>query len=425
MIIEIRAKNVFSFTEQVALSMKADMRNKKFATNVHRENNFNILKVAGIYGPNNAGKTCLVRCIRAIRNVLLDQESGAVPNMFTADSVYALGVTFLFDGRKFCYDFKYDFSKKEYLYEKFSEIFKDQYGNEKEEVWLLKDKEKQEYSCADAELLPVMSLVAQNNIMIYLVDTSKFNKLSEMKRILSGFAAKIDIINMNNIPMQKTIELMKNKNGLQGKIVSFIKNADLYLENFEYVEMGNIKVDVSRSEDRPEEKVLDVPDKIMDQIRLVSTYKGVQVPSMLFDSTGTKKIAALASYIIEGIEQGRILVVDELDSSIHFKLTRAIVAMFNNELNRDAQLIFTVHDINLMDCKKMFRKEQIWFVHKDEDGVYVYSLADFTAQEGVRDTTDIIEKYRKGALGALPDPELIHSLLDMKGNKEGGSADEE
>ena len=51
--------------------------------------------------------------------------------------------------------------------------------------------------------------------------------------------------------------------------------------------------------------------------------------------------------------------------------------------------------------------------------MYVYSLSDFTAQEGVRDTTDIIEKYRKGALGALPDPELIHSLLDMKGNKEG------
>ena len=425
MIIEVRAKNVFSFTEQVALSMKADMRNKKFATNVHRENNFNILKVAGIYGPNNAGKTCLVRCIRTIRNVLLDQESGAVPNMFTADSVYALGVTFLPGGRKFCYDFKYDFSKKEYLYEKFSEIFKDQYGNENEEVWLLKDKDKQEYSCADVELLPVMSLVAQNNIMVYLVDTSKFNKLSEMKRILSGFAAKIDIINMNNIPMKKTIELMKNKNGLQGKIVSFIKNADLYLENFEYVEMGNIKVDVSRSEEKPEEKVLDVPEQIMDQIRLVSTYKGVQVPSMLFDSTGTKKIAALASYIIGGIEQGRILVVDELDSSIHFKLTRAIVTMFNNELNKDAQLIFTVHDINLMDCKKMFRKEQIWFVHKDEEGVYVYSLADFTAQEGVRDTTDIIEKYRKGALGALPDPELIHSLLDMKGNKEGGSTYEE
>ena len=82
-------------------------------------------------------------------------------------------------------------------------------------------------------------------------------------------------------------------------------------------------------------------------------------------------------------------------------------------------MIFTVHDINLMDCKRMFRKEQIWFVDKEDDGVYVYSLADFTAQQGVRDTSDIIEKYRKGALGALPEPDLIRSLLSLKGNKKG------
>ena len=142
--------------------------------------------------------------------------------------------------------------------------------------------------------------------------------------------------------------------------------------------------------EKPEEKVLDIPEQFIDQMRLTSIYKGIPVPSIIFDSTGTKKIAALASYIIEGLEQGRILVVDELDNSIHFKLTRAIVAMFNNELNTDAQLIFTVHDINLMDCKKMFRKEQIWFVHKDKDGVYVYSLAEFTAQQGVRDRKSVV-----------------------------------
>ena len=147
------------------------------------------------------------------------------------------------------------------------------------------------------------------------------------------------------------------------------------------------------------------------------------MPSLLFDSTGTKKIAALASYVIEALEQGKILVIDELDSSIHFKLTRAIVAMFNNELNESAQMIFTVHDINLMDCKRMFRKEQIWFVHKDEEGVYVYSLADFTAEDGIRDTTDIIEKYKKGVLGALPDPELSNSLLSIKGNVKAGDFD--
>ena len=236
---------------------------------------------------------------------------------------------------------------------------------------------------------------------------------------------KIDVINMNNIPMEHTIELMKNKNQLQKKVVDFIKNADLYMDNFEYVEMSNIKLDAGGAEEKPEEKVLDVPDSVMDQIRLVSTYKGVQVPSMLFDSTGTKKIAAMASYVIEALEQGRILVIDELDSSIHFKLTRATVAMFNNELNTDAQMIFTVHDINLMDCKRLFRKEQIWFVDKDENGVYVYSLSDFTAENGVRDTSDIIEKYRKGVFAALPDPELINSLLSIKGNVKEAAVDGE
>lgn len=197
------------------------------------------------------------------------------------------------------------------------------------------------------------------------------------------------------------------------------------MDNFEHVDMDQIKIDDRTENEKPDEEVLNMREKLMEQIRLVSTYKGVKVPSLIFDSTGTKKIAALASYIIEGLEKGRILIVDELDSSIHFKITRAIVEMFNNELNTNAQMIFTVHDINLMDCKRMFRKEQIWFVHKDQDGVYVYSLADFTARQGVRDTTDIMEKYRKGALGALPDPELINSLLDIKGNKKGEVVDEE
>ena len=319
----------------------------------------------------------------------------------------------------------YDAQKEEFLYEKFSEIQKDQYGNEKEILWLEKDTVNQRYSCIDQDVLLMIPLMSSNNLLCYVIDASKFEHLEKMKKIIVEFAQKIDILNMNNIPMKKTIELMKNKGDLQKKVVEFIKNADLYMDNFEYVDMDQIKIDDRTENEKPDEEVLNMREKLMEQIRLVSTYKGVKVPSLIFDSTGTKKIAALASYIIEGLENGRILIVDELDSSIHFKITRAIVAMFNNELNTNAQMIFTVHDINLMDCKRMFRKEQIWFVHKDQDGVYVYSLADFTAQQGVRDTTDIMEKYRKGALGALPDPELINSLLDIKGNKKGEVADEE
>ncbi len=417
MLIELRAKNCFSFSDEIRFSTKADMRNKKFSSNVHTENNFNILKTVGIYGPNNAGKTCLVKCIRSAKNILLNQKPRIMPNIFQESTICQLGITFLEEGREFSYDFWYDDKKEEYPYEKFAEITKDQYGNEKETVWLLKDIINGNCQYGDEDLLKMMPLISQSNLLFYLVDSSKFQQLAEMKRIVTKFASRIDIVNMNNIPLKRTINLMKNQNDLQRKVVEFIKNSDLYMDDFEYVDMDKIRVKMDSDEEKPEEKALDIPEQIMDQIRLVSVYRGVAVPSVLFDSTGTKKIAALASYIIEGIEQGRILVVDELDSSIHFKLTRAIVAMFNNELNTNAQMIFTVHDINLMDCKKIFRKEQIWFIHKDDTGIYVYSLAEFTAQQGVRDTTDIMEKYRKGILGALPDPELIRSLLSLKGNQ--------
>lgn len=420
MIIELRAKNCFSFSEKIIFTMTADMRNKKFASNVHKENNFNILKTAGVYGPNNAGKTCLVKCIRSIKGALLNQDISLMSNIFQESPICELGISFLVKGREFSYDFWYDAEKREYPYEKFMEIQKDKYGNEKQQVWLLKDSINSEYYYDDQKLVKMLAIISQSNLLFYLIDASKFERLAEMKRIATDFASRIDIINMNNIPMERTINLLKNKNNLQNKVAEFVKNADLYMDNFEYRDINRLKLEIGFKGEKPEEKVLDIPEQFIDQMRLTSIYKGVPVPSIIFDSTGTKKIAALASYIIEGLEQGRILVVDELDNSIHFKLTRAIVAMFNNELNTDAQLIFTVHDINLMDCKKMFRKEQIWFVNKDEEGVYVYSLAEFTAQQGVRDTTDVMEKYRKGVLGALPDPGLIRSLLSIKGNQKGG-----
>ena len=121
MIIEIRAKNCFVFEEEISFSMKADMRNKKFASNVHRENNFNVLKTAGVYGPNNVGKTCLVKCIRAIKSVLLNKEGRLLRNIFSDNEVCQLGVTFLSLGKKFSYDFWYNAKAGEYVYEYFAE----------------------------------------------------------------------------------------------------------------------------------------------------------------------------------------------------------------------------------------------------------------------------------------------------------------
>ena len=89
MLIELRAKNCFAFADAIVFSLAADMRNKKFAANVHRENYFNVLKTAGIYGPNNAGKTCLIKCIREIQSVLLNHGNDLSANIFTENNTYA------------------------------------------------------------------------------------------------------------------------------------------------------------------------------------------------------------------------------------------------------------------------------------------------------------------------------------------------
>ena len=78
-------------------------------------------------------------------------------NYFTKKEVCELGITFLFEGRKFSYDFMYDSAKKEYIYESFVEIFKDQYNNEKEQCWLKRDTINETYECIDEDLQNMMA----------------------------------------------------------------------------------------------------------------------------------------------------------------------------------------------------------------------------------------------------------------------------
>lgn len=411
MIVDLNIKNCYIFEKEVTFSMKADMRNKKFGFNVYKKNNLNILKTAGIYGTNNSGKTCLIKCIRAIKNVLLNENNILEKNFFSSSNICELGIIFLYEGKKYSFEFKYDTKVRKYIYEKFAEIIRDGYGNEKEICWLKKDRINNIYHGIDEKIEDEIRNISAPILIFNVIDNERFEYVRKIKEILIGFANKICVVDMNEIPITHTIELLKNKENRQKKVVEFIKNADLYLENIEY---GNIN-------EKYFGNIENIPKNFINFMKLSSTYKGIKVPSILYDSIGTKKITALASYIIEAIEEGKVLVIDELDSSLHFVLTRAIVSMFNNELNKNAQLIFTVHDINLMDCKKLFRKEQIWFVHKDNTDVYVYSLADFKAKDGVRDTSDIIEKYKKGILGALPEPNLIEVLLELKEDDKSGS----
>lgn len=419
MLISVRLNNINIFDREIEFSMCADMRQKRFSSNVITGNCINIVKTALIIGPNNAGKTNFIKGIRGIKGILLNQGfSLMAKNIFSDDEISEFRVEFLENNKIYSFEVKLCLQRSEVLYERFVEIIYDKYKNKKERIIYIRDNISSEYACDNEELKNSMEVVARNNLLFYLLDTSKFDVLQEAKNHITLFASSIDTIDMNNIPIQKTIDMMKSNKVLQKKISNFVVNADLSMDDFRYLSDDEVAINLNNTDNtddvRYQENALAASAPLIEMLHLSSRYNGVQVPSIFYDSAGTKKIAALAGYIIDALEHGRILVVDEIDNSLHFKLTRAIIAMFNNDLNNKAQLICTTHDVSLLDCKKLLRKEQIWFAHKDKDGVYLYSLAEFTAdKDKVRDTTDLIEKYKMGVFGAIPEPDLFNSLQEV------------
>lgn len=426
MILSVRLNNFLVYANETELSLTADMRIKKFISNVYQKDNFNVVKSACIYGGNNVGKSCTIRAINSIRNVLLCLGAEVPTNLFTQNNICSLGVTFLYNEKAYSYDFSFDTTAinnyaKGFVYERFAEISIDKNGNKSEKELFVRDMLNDNYKFLDnSELSILLKAVSPSNIIIYTINSEKYPIIESYRQILRNFAMKIEILDANDIPIGKTIQIFKENKANCNKIVEIIKLADLDIDDFKYLKhtSSNIKLPPNLPLSVPREYILQAKVAAEDVLCLTSIHKGKAVQSLLIDSTGTKKIISLASYIVEALEKGKILVVDELDSSLHFKLTRAIVSLFNNELNTKAQLIFTAHDGTLLDCKKLFRKDQIWFADKTEDGATLYSLKDFTAKnDSVRSETDLLEKYKLGVFGALPEPDLINILI--------GDADDE
>ena len=118
------------------------------------------------------------------------------------------------------------------------------------------------------------------------------------------------------------------------------------------------------------------------------------------ESQGTQRLYALAAPVLDVLKHGRLLIVDELDSSLHPLLVRRLVRMFHQpELNPlGAQLLFTTHDTSLLD-RTVFRRDQIWFTEKDRDqATRLYPLTDFSPRE-----SEAWERgYLIGRYGAVP-----------------------
>jgi len=171
--------------------------------------------------------------------------------------------------------------------------------------------------------------------------------------------------------------------------------------------------DISSVTEKFSEDILpkNMPDDIKEKIK--AGYEGKDVLTKLEfthpnnalldldeESHGTQKFFAYSGYWIDALENGKVVVVDELDNSLHPLAVRFLINLISDpEKNKNnSQLIFSTHDTSLLDSN-IFRRDQIWFVEKDKhNATQLYSLLDFSP----RKDEAIGRGYLQGRYGALP-----------------------
>ena len=117
------------------------------------------------------------------------------------------------------------------------------------------------------------------------------------------------------------------------------------------------------------------------------------------ESAGTRRLLLILSHVFESLDAGAPLMVDELDLSLHTEASLALLRLFCSPSTNPngAQLIATVHDTNLLGAP-MLRRDQVWFVEKEDGATRVYPLTDIRTRKG-----DNVERgYLQHRFGAAP-----------------------
>ena len=410
--------NGYRFFNDSCLSFVADGRTKKLLSNSVELDGKNVLKSIGLYGSNNSGKTNITVLFNLLKMVLEGRERLSFNN-FIFDDPKKTSISIVFnnmnDNGWLKYEFVYDNENMKYISEKLAKISYYESGNVLSNIIFEKNNENKLLKVFDEDKSKYLSIIPSRLPFLYSIELNSgdFSPLKEYLDELQKLANSIEIIKMYDIPYENTLETMKNNNNNKIKFIKeFVRNADIEINDFEYDSSITLKF-----QNDIDEESLKRLEKNIDSYKLVTTYGNKKVPSIIFDSTGTKKIEAIASYIYDALTEGKILVVDELDNGLHYKLTRSIVSVFNNMLNTKSQLLFATHDLLLIDCNTLMRKDQIYFVNRNKCGVNLYCLKESkTSNGGPREVSDIIKHYNRGEFGAVPNPSFINLIIEVLDN---------
>lgn len=425
MLIRFSVSNFLSIKDEATLSMVAAN------VDTHMESTFDpglpqkgpsLLKGAAIYGPNASGKSNLINALGVMRQLVLKShrhqtgESLDVepfkldPELRKAPSRFE--VEFVEDRIRFVYGI-------ELTNERIVSEWLTAYPKSRAQMWFRRiyspETDSYEYNFYSDKLEGSSKREWGEETLDNALFLSKAvqNNHQQLRPVFNWFRNRLTFAGMRSSafePSNSTVSRLKADASFKPKLIKFLETADISIADIRVMETP---IDMSFfPESLPEDVKASYIRETGGVITDTKTYRkdaeGNLISFGLFEeSDGTRTLFNLSSRWLDVLEHDRVLIVDELDSSLHPLVVHELVRQFNQSPSR-AQIVFTTHDSTLLG-KDILRRDQIWFVEKDRSGSsHLYALFDFKPRKG-----EAIEKgYLNGRYGSIP---FIGELARLEG----------
>ncbi|QEY16711.1 ATP-binding protein [Cellvibrio sp. KY-GH-1] len=412
MLVEFRVKNFRSLRDEQVLSLVAAKDKTLEATHTIATGIGAapvLLRSAAVYGANASGKSNLIKALQYMRGVVVESATAIQPGQTFAVQPFRLDassaslpsefeVTFLLNGIRYQYGFAMTSQRivKEYLlvYKAF-----------KPQRWF--DRQFDTNAGVDVyDFGPGLKGAkavwegATRPNSLFLSMAVQLNS-EALRPVFDWFLNHLVIFNENaQLNPQISIQMLKQNDGRK-EICDFLSAADISIANIE-VETRKVagqRVHFDLVAGKTEVRAEEVEEH---QLRFHHvTEQGKAVFDLMDESNGTRNLLFLAGPVLDILNKGLTLVIDELDTSLHTLLVRELVRLFHRpDINqKGAQLIFTTHDTSLLDAPDLFRRDQIWFVEKNADqSSSLIGLSEFSPRKN-----EALERgYLMGRYGGVP-----------------------
>jgi AAA15 family ATPase/GTPase len=414
MLIDFEVGNYLSFKDPVRLSMVAVNAYKEhLEDNTFEAGGLRLLKSAAVYGANASGKSNLLAAMAFMRRFVLSssketQVEDEIPvkpfllDTATETAPSRFEVSFILNGVRYRYGFEADSKavRKEWLLRA---------EKTKETPLFLREDEGIEVAEPFKEGAGLEEKTRDNALFLSVV--AQFNG-ETAGRILKWFSGFRTLHGLDDRDFEYYTARCLQDATRRELLLNFVKNADVGITDLSVSEVP-LNTDDKMLKFLPPE--LQTRLRTQTQLKIAAIHKryrdGQQDGVVSFDfneaeSAGTKKFLRMAAPILDCLDNGYVVAIDELDAKLHPLLTKSIVGLFNSAaMNpKGAQLIFVTHDTNLLE-HDILRRDQIWFTEKTrQSATALYSLAEFKLHDGtkVRNDAALEANYIRGRYGAIP-----------------------